>query len=166
MHKQRAPASAPAGTDFVPLTSEFTIRTSLSSWNASPLAYAPFTQMCRRGGKELLSFIERLAGTSKLKAEAEEAQTALDDNREEALSLETDVQESAHARRVLQPQVREKGCVIGYPRARVRDDDVRSAGWHWPWAALPDTSPPCFLEPPLYGRIHLKSRVLTLSCLG
>lgn len=61
--------------------------------------------MCRRGGKELLEFIERLAGTAGLKMETEEVQTVLDDLREEALGLENDVQASLHARRKLQPQV-------------------------------------------------------------
>ncbi|CAM9141448.1 unnamed protein product [Scytosiphon promiscuus] len=63
------------------------------------------TMMCRREGKELLSFIERLAGTEKLKAEAEEVQASLDDKREEVLNLEADVQASAYARTGLQPQV-------------------------------------------------------------
>ncbi|CAM9383158.1 unnamed protein product [Ectocarpus sp. 12 AP-2014] len=63
------------------------------------------TMVCRRDGKELLSFIERLAGTTQLKTQAEQVQNDLDDLREEALSLEVDVQSSVHARKGLQPQV-------------------------------------------------------------
>eukprot|EP00752_Nemacystus_decipiens_P016359 g14628.t2 len=63
------------------------------------------TMVCRRDGKELLEFIERLAGTAGLKTETEEAQTALDDLRQEALGLEDDIQASRHARNKLQPQV-------------------------------------------------------------
>lgn len=62
-------------------------------------------QVCRRDGKELLEFLERLAGTAGLKTETEEVQTALDDLREEALGLENDVQASLHARQKLQSQV-------------------------------------------------------------
>ncbi|CAM9477216.1 unnamed protein product, partial [Pylaiella littoralis] len=62
------------------------------------------TMVCRREGKELLSFIERLAGTAKLKAETEEVQIALDDLREQALGLEADVQTSLRTRKQLQPQ--------------------------------------------------------------
>lgn len=61
--------------------------------------------MCRRDGKDLLEFIERLAGTGGLKTETEEVQTALDDLREEALGFEDDVQASLHTRKKLQPQV-------------------------------------------------------------
>ncbi|CAN0109581.1 unnamed protein product, partial [Ectocarpus sp. 12 AP-2014] len=63
------------------------------------------TMVCRRDGKELLSFIERLAGTTQLKTQTEQVQTDLDELREEALSLEVDVQSSAYARKGLQPQV-------------------------------------------------------------
>lgn len=68
------------------------------------LSHAIFGQVCRREGKELLSFIERLAGTAKLKAETEEVQIALDDLREQALGLEADVQTSLRTRKQLQPQ--------------------------------------------------------------
>lgn len=61
-------------------------------------------QICRREGKELLSFIERLAGTAKLKTEAEEAQAALDDLRECALDLEMHATECLQRRKQLQPQ--------------------------------------------------------------
>lgn len=64
-----------------------------------------FYQVCRREGKELLSFIERLAGTAKLQAETEELQNALDEMREEALNLEGEVQTSLRTRMQLQPQV-------------------------------------------------------------
>lgn len=63
-------------------------------------------QVCRRGGKELLSFIERLAGTAKLKTETEEAQTALDDLREDSLSVEMQVSGSVQKRKELQAQVK------------------------------------------------------------
>lgn len=63
--------------------------------------------MCRRGGKELLEFIERLAGTASLKTETEEIQSDLDDRREEALGLEGEVQAALQARKQLQPQASE-----------------------------------------------------------
>lgn len=65
----------------------------------------PTDQVCRRDGKELLEFIERLAGTASMKAETEEVQTALDDLREEALGLENDARAFLHARKKLQSQV-------------------------------------------------------------
>lgn len=61
-------------------------------------------KVCLREGKELLSFIERLAGTTGLKTMTEEAHAALDDLREEVLSLEVEVSESRHRRNQLQPQ--------------------------------------------------------------
>eukprot|EP00903_Cladosiphon_okamuranus_P005634 g5600.t1 len=63
------------------------------------------TMVCRRDGKELLEFIERLAGTAGLKTETEKLQTSLDDLREEAMSLEDDLHASLHARKKLQSQV-------------------------------------------------------------
>lgn len=63
-------------------------------------------QVCRREGKELLSFIERLAGTAKLKEETEKVHDTLDDSREEALSLELQETETLQRRKQLQPQAR------------------------------------------------------------
>lgn len=64
------------------------------------------SQICRREGVELLSFIENLQDeTADLKTKAEAAQTALDDLREESLSLELQVAETCQSRRQLQPQV-------------------------------------------------------------
>ncbi len=65
-------------------------------------------QVCRRGGKELLEFIERLAGTASLKTETEEVQTDLDDRREEALGLEGEVQAALLSRKQLQPQASDR----------------------------------------------------------
>lgn len=73
----------------------------------SSYLYFPFAdKVCLREGKELLSFIERLAGTTELKMMTEEAQTALDELREEVLSLEAEVTESRHRRNQLQTQAR------------------------------------------------------------
>lgn len=55
-----------------------------------------------------MSFIERLAGTAKLKEETEKVQDTLDDSREEALSLEVQETETLQKRKQLQPQARSK----------------------------------------------------------
>lgn len=73
-----------------------------------------FAQVCRREGKDLLSFIERLAGTSKLKIAAEEAQEALDDLREKVQRFEVQMSESLNERKQLQPQVMMYN-IVSYP---------------------------------------------------
>ncbi|CAM9206635.1 unnamed protein product, partial [Hapterophycus canaliculatus] len=91
------------------------------------------TMVCRREGKELLSFIERLAGTAKLKADAEEVQTALDTNREEALSLQADVQASTFARKELQPQVQ---AFVLHQREVTEFRQEETGLWHKQLASL------------------------------
>ena len=70
------------------------------------IASSSSVQVCRREGKELLSFIERLAGTSRLKIESEDVQNALNDAREEVQRVEIQATESLHERRQLQPQAK------------------------------------------------------------
>ncbi|CAM9320053.1 unnamed protein product, partial [Discosporangium mesarthrocarpum] len=64
------------------------------------------TMVCRRGGKELLSFLERLAGTSTLKDEIEESERLLVERRLSVLRLEESVEETVRGRKKLQPQAR------------------------------------------------------------
>lgn len=81
-------------------------RTTCFLSNGCPSTFLFAEKVCLREGKELLSFIERLAGTTELKTMTEEVHTSLDDLREEVLSLEVEVTESRHRRSQLQPQVR------------------------------------------------------------
>ncbi|CAM9221599.1 unnamed protein product [Ectocarpus sp. 8 AP-2014] len=91
------------------------------------------TMVCRRDGKELLSFIERLAGTTQLKTQAEQVQTNLDDLREDTLSLEVDVQSSAHARKGLQPQVE---AFVAHQNQAAELQKEKTGLWHRKLALL------------------------------